>query len=345
MKMHRRDDYRALIGGEKWIYSETYLTVFLTEVFCQYWPFRGHAREEAGPENMQAMKLPPLNAFRYFDIAAQTESFVRAAEHLHVTHGAVSRQVRLLEEHLGVDLFERRNRAIFLSPAGRALQGTTQAIFEQLEGAVQRLQQQARDNVLVLSCEPTIAMRWLIPRLSRFAAAYPDIALHLMAAGGPIDFRKSGVDVALRRNDFPFDTRWHTRELAQECVGPVCRPDLATADPAAVTRLHTRTRPDAWQRWQQFEAGEKAGPAVQIGRSDQWYEHFYLSLQAASAGLGWAMASRLMAADELADGRLAAPLGFVADGSSYYLIAPAPFAQDARLAALHGWLRTEMESG
>ena len=166
-----------------------------------------------------------------------------------------------------------------------------------------------------------------------------------MAAGGPIDFRKSGVDVALRRNDFPFDTRWHTRELAQECVGPVCRPDLATADPAAVTRLHTRTRPDAWQRWQQFEAGEKAGPAVQIGRSDQWYEHFYLSLQAASAGLGWAMASRLMAADELADGRLAAPLGFVADGSSYYLIAPAPFAQDARLAALHGWLRTEMESG
>ena len=149
-----------------------------------------------------AMKLPPLNALRYFDIAAQTESFVRAAEHLHVTHGAVSRQIRLLEESLGVELFERRNRAIFLTPAGRALQGTTQAIFEQLEGAVQRLQQQARDNVLVLSCEPTIAMRWLIPRLPRFHADHPDLQLHLVAAGGPLDFARSGVDLAIRRDDF-----------------------------------------------------------------------------------------------------------------------------------------------
>lgn len=292
--------------------------------------------------------LPPmhwLGAIRYFEAAARLGSFVRAADELHLTHGAISRQIRQLEEALGVPLFERRNRAVFLTEAGRTLHAAATQSLAGLAEAVARIRAPAPRAALVLSCEPTIAMRWLIPRLSRFAAAYPDIALHLMAAGGPIDFRKSGVDVALRRNDFPFDTRWHTRELAQECVGPVCRPDLATADPAAVTRLHTRTRPDAWQRWQQFEAGEKAGPAVQIGRSDQWYEHFYLSLQAAAAGLGWAMASRLMAADELADGRLAAPLGFVADGSSYYLIAPAPFAQDARLAALHGWLRTEMESG
>ncbi|MBR7342245.1 LysR family transcriptional regulator, partial [Klebsiella pneumoniae] len=77
------------------------------------------------------------------------------------------RQVRLLEESLGVALFERRNRAIFLTPAGRELHSTTQSIFEQLEGAVQRLQQQPEDNVLVVSCEPTIAMRWLIPRLPR----------------------------------------------------------------------------------------------------------------------------------------------------------------------------------
>ncbi|MFC4485636.1 LysR substrate-binding domain-containing protein [Cupriavidus campinensis] len=286
-----------------------------------------------------------LGAIRFFEAAARLGSFVRAADELHLTHGAISRQIRQLEEALGVPLFERRNRAVFLTEAGRTLHAAATQSLAGLAEAVARIRAPAPRAALVLSCEPTIAMRWLIPRLSRFAAAYPDIALHLMAAGGPIDFRKSGVDVALRRNDFPFDTRWHTRELAQECVGPVCRPDLATADPAAVTRLHTRTRPDAWQRWQQFEAGEKAGPAVQIGRSDQWYEHFYLSLQAASAGLGWAMASRLMAADELADGRLAAPLGFVADGSSYYLIAPAPFAQDARLAALHGWLRTEMESG
>jgi DNA-binding transcriptional LysR family regulator len=292
--------------------------------------------------------LPPmhwLGAIRFFEAAARLGSFVRAADELHLTHGAISRQIRQLEEALGVPLFERRNRAVFLTEAGRTLHAAATQSLTGLAEAVARIRAPAPRAALVLSCEPTIAMRWLIPRLSRFAAAHPDIALHLMAAGGPIDFRKSGVDVALRRNDFPFGARWHTRELVQERVGPVCRPDLATADPAAVTRLHTRTRPDAWQRWQQLKGDEKTGPTVQIGRSDPWYEHFYLSLQAAAAGLGWAMASRLMAADELADGRLAAPLGFVPDGSSYHLISPAPFAQDARLEALHGWLRAEMETG
>lgn len=292
--------------------------------------------------------LPPmhwLGAIRFFEAAARLGSFVRAADELHLTHGAISRQIRQLEEALGVPLFERRNRAVFLTEAGRTLHVAATQSLAGLAEAVARIRAPAPRAALVLSCEPTIAMRWLIPRLSRFADAHPDIALHLMAAGGPIDFRRSGVDVALRRNDFPFDVRWHTRELALERVGPVCRPDLATADPAAVTRLHTRTRPDAWQRWQQLKGDEKTGPTVQIGRSDPWYEHFYLSLQAAAAGLGWAMASRLMAADELADGRLAAPLGFVPDGSSYHLISPAPFAQDARLEALHGWLRAEMETG
>ncbi|MDQ5891866.1 MAG: hypothetical protein QG613_737 [Pseudomonadota bacterium] len=106
---------------------------------------------------------------------------------------------KLLEEALGVELFERRNRAIFLNAAGRSLHTVTQSVFEQLEGAVYRLQQSAQDNVLTLSCEPTIAMKWLIPRLPAFNQAHPDIKLHLVAAGGPIDFVRSGVDLALRR--------------------------------------------------------------------------------------------------------------------------------------------------
>ena len=145
------------------------------------------------------MKLPALAAFRYFDVAAQTESFVRAAQQLNVTHGAVSRQVRLLEESLGVQLFERRNRAIFLTPAGRALHDTTLSVFEQLHASVQRLQQ-ARDNVLVLSCEPTIAMKWLIPRLPAFHAAHPDIQLHLVAAARPNLPKIAALWHALREN-------------------------------------------------------------------------------------------------------------------------------------------------
>lgn len=283
------------------------------------------------------MKLPPLNAFRYFDIAAQTESFVRAAEHLHVTHGAVSRQVRLLEESLGVELFERRNRAIFLTPAGRALQGTTQAIFEQLEGAVQRLQQQARDNVLVLSCEPTIAMRWLIPRLPRLHAAHPDLQLHLVAAGGPLDFARSGIDLAIRRDDFHWDKQLYNQKICDEWIGPVCHP-TAPLQLEGQRLLHSATRPGAWPNWLRL-SGEQVRHTE---RSD--YQHFYLSIQAASAGLGLAMASALMVRDELDNGQLQAPFGFVRDGSAYHLLSPLPLEDDGKRQRFATWVMGECRS-
>lgn len=283
-----------------------------------------------------------LGWIRFFEAAARHQNFARAAEELHLTHGAISRQIRQLEDALGVALFERRNRAVFLTEAGRTLHAAATESMDLLAATVEKIRAPAPNVALVLSCEPTIAMRWLIPRLGRFAAAHPDIPLHLMAAGGPIDFAASGIDVALRRNDFPFDPRWHAHELAPERVGPVCRPDQAGVPLAEVVRLHTRTRPDAWQRWAR-SAGATV-PVATTGRQDVWYEHFYLSLQAAAAGLGWAVASGLMATDELAEGRLAAPLGFVADGSAYHLISPTPFARDARRLALLRWLRAEMQA-
>lgn len=281
-----------------------------------------------------------LGWIRFFEAAARHESFVRAAEELHLTHGAVSRQIRQLEDALGVALFERRNRAVFLTEAGRTLHVAATQSIELLASAVERIRARPARQALVLSCEPTIAMRWLIPRLPRFAEAHPEIPLHLMAAGGPIDFARSGADLALRRNDFPFDPQWHAREVAREWVGPVCRPGLpgpaSNAEPfASLPRLHTRSRPDAWQRW------TRATDSMYRFGADAWYEHFYLSLQAATAGLGCAMASRLMAADEIADGRLAAPLGFALDGSSYYLLSPLPFEHDVRRQALLDWLTRE----
>ncbi|MGX0621326.1 DNA-binding transcriptional LysR family regulator [Cupriavidus metallidurans] len=276
-----------------------------------------------------------LGWIRFFEAAARHQNFARAADELHLTHGAISRQIRQLEAELGVSLFERRNRAVFLTEAGRTLQSAATQSMDLLAAAVERIRKPAANTALVLSCEPTIAMRWLIPRLARFSARHPDIPLHLMAAGGAIDFARSGVDVALRRNDFPFDTRWHTREVTPERVGPVCRPDLADHGLDAMPWLHTRTRPDAWQRW------ARSAGYVLTGSTDVWYEHFYLSLQAASAGLGWAIASELMAYDELSDGRMAAPRGFVADGSAYHLLSPVPFEHDSRRLALFDWLHAE----
>ncbi|PWB35404.1 LysR family transcriptional regulator [Pseudomonas sp. SDI] len=264
------------------------------------------------------MKLPALTALRYFDVAAQTQSFVRAAEQLNVTHGAVSRQVRLLEEQLGIPLFERRNRAIFLTGAGRELLATTQSIFDQLQGTLHRLQQGSRDDVLVLSCEPTLAMKWLIPRLPAFHAEHPDLQVQLVAAGGPVDLVRGGIDLALRRDDFRWDDGVHTLKVCDETVGPVCRPALASASLDGQHLLHSASRPSAWSTWLRLSGQSDAGSL----RAD--YQHFYLCIQAATAGLGIAMASRLMVEDELASGQLQAPYGFIADGSAYHLLCTQP---------------------
>jgi DNA-binding transcriptional LysR family regulator len=264
------------------------------------------------------MKLPPLASFRFFDAAARTGSFVNAAQVLNVTHSAVSRQIRQLEAALGVALFERRNRAVYLTAAGRTLWQTTASVFEHLESTVEYLQQMSREDVLVVSCEPTIAMKWLIPRLPDFHRAHPGIHLHLVAAGGPVDFAREGVDLALRRDDFHWNAGIHATKICDEWMGPVTRSeeDISTFDSACL--LYTGTRPEAWSVWQQ-QAGV---PLTRCRRRD--YEHFYLCVQAAVAGLGVAMVSFLMVQDELSLGQLHAPYGFCRDGSGYYLLSPVP---------------------
>jgi DNA-binding transcriptional LysR family regulator len=285
------------------------------------------------------MKLPPLGSLRVFDAAARHEAFGRAAEELHVTHGAVSRQIKQLEQALGLVLFERRNRAVFLTDAGRQLLVLTRSLFEQLAAGLAQLRQPAADAPLVLSCEPTIAMMWLIPRLPDFQRAHPGIQVHLYAAGGPVDFAAQGVDVALRRNDFEWDAVLHAERVCDEWTGPVCRPGVAGSPGEqawnGAAALASATRPGAWRQWAQasgHKAPRNAGPV---------YEHFYLSLQAAAAGLGIAIGSALMVRDALRDHRLEAPCGFIRDGSAYFLLSPRPYGDDPRAVAFLAWLRQE----
>lgn len=281
------------------------------------------------------MKLP-LTALHYFDAAAREGSFARAADQLHVTHGAVSRQVRQLEDALGLPLFERRNRAVHLNEAGRTLYAVTASVFEQLDEVRHRLSRPRSDR-LVVSCEPTLAMKWLIPRLPAFHRQHPDINLHLMAAGGPIDLGRSGVDLALRRNDFPWSSALHTDKICDEWMGPVWRPPLPEGHQLhRTTLLHPASRPQAWSAWSRQSR-------ISIRGADRIdYEHFYLCIQAATAGLGTAIASFLMVQDELTAGQLQAPHGFIRDGSSYYLLSRHPLDGDDATRCFHHWLSTEI---
>ncbi|MBJ7313331.1 LysR substrate-binding domain-containing protein [Rugamonas sp. CCM 8940] len=281
----------------------------------------------------------PLNSLRFFEAAARLGSFVQAADELHLTHGAVSRQVRLLEQSLGIALFERRNRGVFLTPQGEQLWAATQYAFEHLNATMEALRQPARHAPLVLSCEPTISMKWLIPRLGDFYQRHPEIQLHIFASGGPVAFQRDGVDIALRRNDFKWDASVHAAAVCDEWIGPVCAPSLLKRKQLhlpAQRILHTSSRKTAWASWRGVSktAAEHSG--------SQTYEHFYLTLQAAGAGLGVAISSVFMAQDEIAGGRLVAPFGFVRDGSEYCLLSLLPFDSDPRRAAFLKWMRQQM---
>ncbi len=300
---------------------------------------------EAGSRTGEG-RLPPLAALRCFEAAARLESFSRAADALHLTHGAVSRAVRLIEDDLGVSLFERRSRRVFLTDEGRRLARAVRDGLGLIASAAETLRAESRAGPITLSCEPTLLMRWLIPRLPEFEAAHPDIAVHLVAACGPVTFGNS-IDLAIRRSDFPLASGIRADEMFEERMGPICRPDLvgrffdrtngALALRSDARRLHSQSRPEAWTTW-----SDDTGAALPAGLS-QMFEHFYLSLQAAAAGLGVAMGSCHMAQGEIASGVLAAPVGFVADGSRYLLLSPETASQrvarsrDALLAWMHGF--------
>lgn len=291
-------------------------------------------------------RLPSLLALRCFEAAARLENFSRAATELHLTHGAVSRAVRLLEDELGVALFERRSRRVFLTDAGRTLAqavGHGLGLMRQAVGALRASARQGRR--WVLSCEPTLLMRWLIPRWPDFQARHPGIDVHLVAGGGPFSFASS-IDLAIRRDDFTWPQDCHAEPLFAEKVGPVCRCDkvaawfstkkTGVALKTGAPRLHTRTRLGAWQEWA-AAAGELAPPASAM--AGQTFDHFYFSLQAAVAGLGVAIGPWHLVRDDLDSGVLAAPQGFVEDGSRYCLLSPKPLQAGSPQADLLAWLR------
>ena len=285
---------------------------------------------------MQRSALP-LSALVPFRAAARWLSFSRAAEALSLTHGAISRAVRVLEDHLGTPLFERQGRGVVLTEAGRELAQAVEEGLGRIEAVAQALRARQGGVALTVSCEPTLLMRWLIPRLPAFQAAHPGLDLRLMAGGGPVQ-PGPGLDLAIRRDDFALPPGWTPEPLFDERIGPVCRPDLVARffDGAALRpdapRLHSRTRPSAWEDWRGLAGGAGQGPA-------QLFDHFYFSLQAAVAGLGVAIGPWHLVRDDLEAGLLAAPAGFHADGSRYLLLAARPLAPGSPAAQFRDWLR------
>lgn len=289
--------------------------------------------------------LPPLNAIRAFEAAARLGSMSRAADALHVTHGAISRQVRLLEDAIGTSLFVRAGRGLRLTDAGIRLRDAASGAFDQLRSAITTIQQLDGGSALVLGCPGSLLARWMIPRLPRLATALPALTLHLSPHEGDFAPSLAGIDAALLIGTGPWPAQWHVRALAAERIGPVLSPRLADAariaalSPADLLReplLHTTSRPQAWPTWAaQIGAG---ATAPQLGTG---FDHLYFLLEAATSGLGVAIAPEELVADDIAAGRLLAPWGFSGTDAHWVLAAPKD-RDDARVEALAEWLRREL---
>jgi DNA-binding transcriptional LysR family regulator len=290
-------------------------------------------------------RLPSLNALRAFEAAARLRSVGGAATELHVTHGAVSRQIRLLETELGLSLLQRDGRGIRPTAAGERLREAAGGAFAQLQDAVAELRRPPRRAALVLGCPGSILARWMIPRLQALQRDLPALTLHLSAHEGAFAADLDGLDAALLLGEAPWPANWRVHVLAPERIGPVLSPALpqaaalAAGTPAALLRqplLQTASRPQAWPAWAQRQGVDPATLRYGTG-----FEHLYYLLEAALAGIGVAIAPQPLVADDLASGRLLAPWGFVDTGGQWALCTRRE-QQDPRVEALAGWLAGEL---
>ena len=261
-----------------------------------------------------------------------------AADELNVTHSAVSRQIQLIEDVLGVPLFEGPKNRLRLTEAGTSLLSGLTSAFDQIDMAVRSVAD-TEDGALDVSCPGTFTMRWLIPRLYKFQAEYPDIDVRLTASSKPVDFARDGFDVAIRVGTPPWPQGADVIPLFPEQTGPVLASALAESsagDFSGLPILHTRTRLRAWGDWL-----ARSGTAVDAGTRVE-YEHFYFMLEAASAGLGVCVAPWPYVTDDIRFGRLRAPRGFIDSGHDYVALRRA--RRNRKSVLFCEWLQKEAET-
>jgi LysR family glycine cleavage system transcriptional activator len=298
--------------------------------------------------------LPPLNALRAFEVSARHLSLTRAAQELHVTAGALSHQIRNLEEMLGVKLFERRVRSIALTAAGKLLYPGLQTGFTQIQDAVAGLQVQGDERVLVVSTPPGFTAKWLAPRLYRFASAHPEIDARISSSFTNANFMTDGVDIAVRNmpGDVAADATLEFDKLIDMSVVPLCSPKLVEAHgplrkPEALARLpliHDDTLVDRievpnWADW--FRAAGVANVDVSRGLRFNSADH---ALDAAGEGAGVLLAQMVLAYDDLRTGRLTIPFDLpLPTNRAYYIVWPRR-RQTAATEAFRAWLKAEIGS-
>jgi LysR family glycine cleavage system transcriptional activator len=297
--------------------------------------------------------MPPLNALRAFEAAARHLSLTKAAQELHVTPGALSHQIRGLEELLGQKLFERRVRSIALTPAGKQLYPGLQTGFVHIRDAVAGLSLPGDARVVVISTPPGLTSKWLAPRLYRFSGANPEIDARVSSSLGNANFTTDGVDVAVRNLtiDAASTAELMIEKLIEFSFVPVCSPRLiATYGPFAapealrgVPLIHDDTLGNrigvaSWADW--FRAARVDGVDVSRGLRFNSADH---ALDATVEGAGVLLAHDVLAYDDLRTGRLAIPFGLtLRSGRGYFVVSPRGRQDRPNVQAFRTWIKQEV---
>lgn len=246
--------------------------------------------------------LPPLNAVKAFECAGRHQSLTDAASELGVTHGAISRQIKILEDWLSVRLLVKEGRGVVLTAEGQRFLNEVTKLLDGLATASEQLTGSQNRRVLRINAPQTFTMRWLIPLLPDFTARHPDIEVRLAASILPLDKVSDHYDIAIRRGSLGVAS---TAFLGETCL-PVASPQLLSSMPVHQvqdlknhTLLHAESVPELWQRWLQ-----RVGHPDLNGRAQLRFEPLYHSIQAAVDGAGIAMGPSALVAADVAAGRL-----------------------------------------
>jgi LysR family transcriptional regulator, glycine cleavage system transcriptional activator len=252
--------------------------------------------------------LPPLQTLRAFEATGRRLSMTFAAQELHLTYGADSRQIKALEDHLGMPLFRRLTRRIELTDAGHSYFSTVTRLLSELQRESEALPRQGDASRLVVNCSVSFASKWLTPRLHRLMADMPDLDVHLEVTDAAIDFATGHVDVALRYGDGRYPHAAAER-IMNETVSPVCSPEYrermggigVPRDLFKCQLIHEIGMNTTWERW--FAMMNLPYP----GTRGPGYSHGSMSIDAAIRGAGVALGRSVLVAEDLAGEKLVSP--------------------------------------
>lgn len=292
-----------------------------------------------------AGRLPPLSTLRAFEAVVRLGSVGRAAEELGRTHGAISKQLRSLHADAGLPLFDKAGTGLKANAAGRDLAAAVAQALDSLSDSYARIVSHARAPVVQVACSATFAMRWLVPHMAGFSKAHPDVRIQLSmtSAREMRDERDADLVILWDLAPYPAEDRARAIRLGDAAFGLAAAPGYVATDaggrlsaPRLILHDHTRRASELWR--------EGGGADIATGAT-QTFPHTHLAIEAAVAGLGVALVERRLVQQELNDGRLVAPAGFVTFADGFVAIPHRSRTMSSHSRLFVDWLAGTLRAG